>query len=562
MDHHQAEDLGLPRPLISLLADRGLFGRRAIESFLQPKLADLPSPFLMKDMDRATEIFLASLRNNHPVVIYGDYDVDGTCSIALLVTFLRLLNMQASWYLPNRLTEGYGLHVEAIERLAAEINGPALLITVDCGITACQEIEVARSLGFETIVTDHHLPPDDLPPAGAILNPKQQDCGFPFDDLAGVGVAFFFLIALRSRLVENNYWSVKSAPNLKGFLDLVALGTVADVMPLIHTNRILVRAGLEVLAGRSRPGLWALCEQAGINWGRVTTEDISYRLAPRINAAGRLGTPDLAVQLLVCKTATRAVELAAALEEANNQRKKIAAQALEKAISLGRKQVEDQVSALVLNDSWHAGIVGIVAAQLVDLYRIPVIIFADDQSGAPDQLKGSGRSVPGIHLYETLKECEEYIEQYGGHKMAAGLVIQRDNLENFTHAFRKSVARSMKTKANCHTEHLEVEADYRAENNDIFETDFLEQYLKLEPFGEANPEPIFRLDNPRLFNISTIREHLRFMLAAGDKTLSGIGFGLGEHEEVAAHPATLYFKLKNITFRGVARWEIHMVSIS
>lgn len=553
-----SRELNLPSAFLMLMDRRGLTTREDIIRFLYPKLTDLPSPFLMKGMEAAVELFLATLRHNHPVVIYGDYDVDGTSSTALLVTFLRHhLNIQPVYYLPNRLQEGYGLHAAALKKLATKVTMPALLVTVDCGIAATREIALAQEMGFKVIITDHHLPPPELPGAEVILNPKQTGCSFPFTELAGVGVTFFFIMALRSRLVREGFWNRKNAPNLKTFLDFVALGTIADVMPLTGTNRILVRAGLEVLSGRSRPGIWALCEQAGLPAGRISSEDISYRLAPRINAAGRLGNPDLAVRLLISDNSTSATELALSLEEINNNRKRVAADALEKALDLCREQLAMRTGALVLHDSWHNGIIGIIAARLVDLHHLPVIIFGDDIAGKSDRLKGSGRSIDGVDLYRTLTKCSEFIEEYGGHKMAAGLVIRKENLEKFTRAFYQSLPKTARKK-NCKQG---LTADYKSINGDIFRKDFLDCYLRLEPFGEGNPEPVFRLDNSSLQNITTVKNHLKFVVRQDNKLFPGIGFRMSHRQHEVRDSSTIFFKLKNTTFRGRERWEIHAIDI-
>ncbi len=557
-----ADDLNLPVPLIRLMGVRGLTTPEDIKDFLYPKLADLPSPFLMKGMKEATRVFIETLRSNRPILIYGDYDVDGTSSTALLITFLRYLNITARWYLPNRLREGYGLHKDALKKLATKVTTPALLITVDCGINANEEVSLAKELGFKVIITDHHVPPTTLPEAEAILNPKQDDCSFPFKELAGVGVAFFYIVALRRMLVESGYWRRESAPNLKLFLDLVALGTIADVMPLVGVNRILVRAGLEVLSSRSRPGLWALCEQAGLPEGRITSEDISYRLAPRINAAGRMDNPDLSVNLLICKTSTKATEMAISLEDVNNERKKVAAEALKKAILLGKEQVKLNPGALVLTESWQNGIVGIVAAKLVDLYKLPVIIFGDDITENSDQLKGSARSVKGIDLYKVLTSCSEFIEKYGGHAMAAGLVIKKKRLSLFTKAINHQLLKITGSKGYGEDDPDHPVADYIPVNGDIFREKFLDSYLRLEPFGEGNPEPVFRLDNPPVHNISTIKDHLKFTLRQHNRNISGIGFFMGDKEKYLRRSPTIVFKLKNTTFRGVQRWEVHVINIS
>jgi len=283
-----AQRFDLPEPLAELLCERGFSDIEAIRSYLEPKLAGLPSPFTMAGMDKAVELILEAVAMRHQVVIHGDYDVDGITATSLLVDFLGKLDLDVISHVPNRMKEGYGVNLNSVQVMAEKVKMPALLITVDCGITSVDEVRKAKELGFKVIVTDHHEPGKYLPQADAVINPRQADCGFEFKSLAGVGVVFFLLMALRRRLVEAGFWTRKSAPNLKEYLDLVALGTVADVVELQSVNRILVKAGLEMISARTRPGIWALCEQARIGEGAlVTSEDIAYRLAPRINAAGR-----------------------------------------------------------------------------------------------------------------------------------------------------------------------------------------------------------------------------------------------------------------------------------
>ena len=345
--------------------------------------------------------------------------------------------------IPNRLEERYGLSRHSISRLIDQLDNPArggVLITVDCGITAIEEVEYARQQGLEVIITDHHEPQTDLPQAGAIINPKQADCLFPFSQLAGVGVAFYLVMALRRAFTEHGIFDGTQL-NLKKYLDLVALGTVADVVPLVGVNRILVRAGLEVLSEKQRPGVHALCERCGIADREILAEDISYRLAPRINASGRLGEPEIGVELLLAQTSQTAQDPADALDQFNVERKTLELDALE-AIE---KQCNELIAAgreglAIYQEGCHPGVLGIVASRIAERYGRPVIIFTDEQVGSDStSLKGSGRSVAGIHLFDLLEQCKEFISQYGGHAMAIGLTIEQANIQDFAELFNMQV---------------------------------------------------------------------------------------------------------------------------
>ncbi len=555
-----ASELDIPLLVARLLCQRGMTSVRAAEDFLYPRLDSLPSPMAMKGMNRAVELILHHFKQKSPVLVHGDYDVDGISATVLLTDFLRRLGLQTSYHLPDRLREGYGINERSLRELAGRISRPALLITVDCGISAVAETALARELGLDVIITDHHEPPPVLPPARAILNPKQLDCGFPFAGLSGAGVAFFLVMALRSRLVEEGVWSRDTAPNLKEYLDLVALGTVADVMPLAEVNRILVRAGLEVLTARKRPGIWALCERIGMASGRITAEDISYRLAPRLNAAGRLGRPEIAASLLLCPDVDQALTLADRLEEANSERRRLESEVISEAFAECESLVTAGYQSLsIYGKEWHPGVIGIVASRVASRFRRPAIVFTDDTDPAPDRLKGSGRSIRGLNLYEALKQCADLIDQYGGHAKAIGLTIHRQDLD----AFRKLFDRAVRANGILEqSRQVVIDLCLDGGDSEIFSSRFMTAYQNLEPFGEGNPEPVFLARDQKLHNLSLVREHLKFTVRGSQSAIRGIGFGLANRIEVASGPVNLFFKLRNSSYRGREFLEVHAVNIS
>lgn len=550
-------DLEIPLILAELLYQRGYVTADAAKSFLEPKLADLPSPFGLKGMRNAVELILEAVASRRQVVIHGDYDVDGITATVLLVDFITKLDLEVIYHLPNRMTEGYGLSMKSVAQLAEKITMPALFITVDCGISATEEIQYAKELGFKVIVTDHHQPSSELPPAQAIINPKQADCKFECKELSGVGVAFFLAMAIRREMVEQGFWEKKNIPNLKNYLDFVALGTVADVMKLVDTNRILVKAGLEVITARNKPGIWALCERAGIGEGNITAEDISFRLAPRINAAGRLGTPQLAADLLLSREVEEAQDLALALEQANDTRRELEKTALDDAMKQAGQQVDSNRKGLVLfGSNWHPGVVGIIAARVVDRYRLPVLVFTRDTAPDSKKLKASGRSVPGLNLFQVLQKCDNFIVQFGGHPMAAGLTVVSEDFTRFSEEFNNCVCKMMQ---GAEPEGLVIDMTVTAEDN----YEEMAHSLKLmEPFGQGNPEPVFLLKNIRMQKLSRLRDHLRFSLQINGSRIHGIGFFKAALFEVASRPVDLGFKLKQTTFRGRERIEAHAVAIS
>ncbi len=553
-----ARELDVPYPLAVLLWKREIRTPSEAREFLSPQLVNLPSPFLLKDMDSAVSLVLTALRDNWPIYIHGDYDVDGITGSALLARFFQRIGRDTVCYQPDRLTEGYGLQESFIRAKAPYRNQQALLITVDCGISDINEVKIAKELGFKVIITDHHIPGDKLPPADSIVNPHRKDCTFPFPTLAGVGVAFFLAFGIRNGLVEEGMLERDKAPNLKGLMDLTALGTVADVMPLTGINRILVRAGLEVM---NEPDCaWAVAlqkQQQNLVRGTYSSETISYKFAPRINAPGRLGQPELSFDLLSNEDPLECLELAEQIEGLNQQRRDLEAEAIDQVIAECEQQENSGASAFVVYGSFHQGIIGIIASRAVDRFKKPVIIFTDDSSRL-GTVKGSGRSIESVNLHNVLNDCSESIIQFGGHTMAAGLALHKDNLQFFTNQFESVVSKLYVTKD---TETV-INVDYCPELNEVFDHDFLRLYQSMQPFGNGNPEPVFMLDRPDFVKTGTVKNHLTFSVRANDHLYRGIGFGMAEKIKlIKAGPVQLAFKLKKTVYKGEHRTELHAVEL-
>lgn len=563
-----AQELKLPQVIAELLYRRGWTDQKAATSFLSPQLAELPSPAALKGLDAALDILTETIQAGRQVVIHGDYDVDGITATVLLTDFLSKLGVEAIWHLPNRLTDDYGLTMNSVTALAKKVDMPALLITVDCGITSAAEVAYAQQLGFQVIITDHHQPPSEvakIPQADAVINPRQRDCPFPSKDISGVGVAFFLIMALRRKMVEQGFWTKETMPNLRDFLDLVALGTVADVMPLTGVNRILVRAGLEVIAEQGRPGIRTLCKITRTGLGsKVTAENIAFQLAPRINAAGRLGKPQLAAALLLSQGKT-ATHLAQELDQANLLRRELEAAVLDEAVRQAQEQVNKGMESLVLyGKNWHLGVIGIIASRMVDRFHLPSLVFTGDtplyptQEGEVAVVKGSGRSVPGLDLHQALELCHEQILRFGGHAMAAGLTVQEDVFDSFRTLFNQQVQKMERDE-----QQQGIMIDVVLDHQQIKDVqDLVAGLQRMEPFGEGNSEPVFLARNVQLEEVHCLREHLKFSLHLHDIQLGGIGFFMAEQEALAAaNRVDLAFRLKETYFREKKRLDVHAVAI-
>jgi single-stranded-DNA-specific exonuclease len=510
------------RPLAArLLVNRGITTIEGARDFLTPSLQRLHDPFLMRGMAGAVDRLIRAIRAQEPIVIYGDYDVDGITATAVLSWFFRDIGIQVPYYLPHRMREGYGLNAEAVQKLADQ--GTRVLITVDCGITGREEVQLARRLGMDVIVTDHHQVPPTLPDAVAVLNPHQAECAYPAKELAGVGVAFKLVMALRTRLRQETRWAEK-LPNLRRHLDLVALGTVADIAPLLGENRILVRHGLQELTHSHKVGVQTLKRITRISGQDIGPRQVGFTLAPRLNAAGRLAAAKAGVELLLAKDAMRAEKLARYLDSVNRERQAVQAQIYEeaKAALEARGGMDNNWAIVLASERWHPGVVGIVASKLVEEYGRPTVLIGLDG----DTGKGSGRSIAAFHLYNALVACQEHLAGFGGHEHAAGIRIHREQVPAFQESLNR-VASELLSAAEC-SPLLAIDAEVRLDEIDATLLEFIE---RLEPFGEGNPQPVLLARGVEVVGEPTLvgreQQHLRLMLRQGNVSLQGIGFAMG-----------------------------------
>jgi single-stranded-DNA-specific exonuclease len=532
--------------LAGVLYQRGYTSSPAIDAFLAPDLGPGHDPFLLMDMDAAVMRLRQAVESGGHIRIHGDYDVDGVTAAALLVRAFRQLNAQVDAYIPHRTQEGYGLSQQAVER--ASEDGVDVLVTVDCGITALAEARRAKEIGLDLIVTDHHTPLPELPDAVAVINPMRADCDYPFADLSGVGVAYKLACALNPPAL---------GPSLMDLLDLVALGTTADVVPLRGENRVFVKYGLCQL-GRTRwAGLGALIDRVGLRRESLTATQAVFHIAPRINAAGRMTDANGALQLLLTDDDFQAADLARQLDEQNDQRRKADETTLKRALEQIQRQggVEDRRALVLCSSDWHPGVIGIVASRLVERYHLPTVLVAFDG----DVGKGSGRSIDGFDLYNALASCTDHLESFGGHRHAAGLTLLHDNIESFSDAFEE-VARNVLSR-----EELVpvLEVDYEVRLADLT-SDLLNGLKRMEPFGSKNRRPTFIArgvsveGNAR--RVGSDRSHLRFAVGRKPKpALDVIGFRLGERAaELAGGRVDLVFAFEENEFRGIRRPQLRL----
>jgi single-stranded-DNA-specific exonuclease len=530
-----------------VLATRGLADLASAGRFLSPRLEDLPDPFTMKGMEAAVGRLVRAIESGERIACYGDYDVDGVTSTTLLSGFLRAAGADVSTYVPHRLVEGYGLNAAAVQRLAGE--GVRLIVTLDCGITSVAEVAEAARLGVDVVVVDHHTVPVELPSASAILNPHQPGCAYPSKHLAAVGVTFNLALALRRRLRERGrFGSNRPEPNLREALDLVALGTVADVVPLVEVNRLLVRFGLVEIGKARRPGIRALLRVAGVAAGEVTAAQVGFRLGPRINAAGRLDDAGRGVRLLCTSDPATADALAEELDRENRARQEIERQMLEEALADAALRVAAGARGLVLSrPGWHPGVVGIVAARIVERFHRPAVLV-----GVIDGVgKGSGRSIERFHLHDALAACSGCLLKFGGHRHAAGVTIDPGAIAAFCEAFERHAASVLSDDDLIPRTRIEgwVEGamlDERAATD-------LE---RLAPFGAGNPEPVFglRARPSRARQVGAAGMHLKLVLASRD----AIAFQLGDRLALCAGPVEAAVSVGFDDWDGTRRLQLRV----
>lgn len=507
-----ARDLDAPVAAAHVLVNRGVTDEAAARRYLSPDLDDLHDPMLLLDLDRAVERIQRALAERETIFIHGDYDVDGITATFLLTSVLQELGGQVEVRIPHRTRDGYGLSVEAVEDAHQRRCG--LVVTVDCGVTAVEAVARGRELGVDTVITDHHPPPAVLPAAVAVVNPLRPGCAYPFKALAGVGVAF--------KLAEALLRGRGGLERAREYLDVVALGTIADVVPLVGENRVLARLGLERLNQKRRVGLGALMEVAGLAGRPVTSGHVAFVLAPRINAGGRMGNAEQGLRLLMARDSGEAHALAQSLEDDNQLRRRYDEEALEQASRRVESELgwPDCASILLWSEHWHAGVIGIVASRLVERFQRPAVLVAlDGERG-----RGSGRSLPGLDLNAVLGECRDLLDAYGGHAFAAGLTVQRARLPELRARLERLVGERLSREA-C-VPRLSVDAEVHLGECDA---PLLEWLDRMSPHGLDNPEPVFVASDLAVETVGTAAQgrHLRLRVRDGTGSAEAIGFGLG-----------------------------------
>ena len=483
-----------------------------IDMYLNGTLKDLRDPFLLKDMQKIVERIKLAINKKEKICIYGDYDVDGITSITIMYKFLSDLGLDVMYYLPDRLQEGYGVNNEALDKIKKE--GVSLVITVDCGITAIDEVEYAKSLGLDIAITDHHECTENLPSALAIINPKQKDDNYPFKMFAGVGVAFKVLSALAISL------NMESENYLK-YLDIVAIGTISDIVPLLDENRIISKEGLKQIANTKNEGIKAMLRV--INFKDIDSTMVSFGMAPRINACGRMGDASIAVKLLLEESEENAKELAEKLDSLNIKRQEVEKNIFEEAVNTIENEGYKQKNSIVLYDeNWHNGVIGIVASRLVNIYNKPVVLFTKEN----DVVRGSGRCPNGFSLYDALTESKEYLIQFGGHELAAGMSIEEENIPLFREEFEKIVTQNMKDLVQV------IDVDMEVKKSDLG-VQILKDINRIKPYGQSNNTPLFLYKGLKIHSIRTLKEekHLKFTLQDERVLLEALAFSQGARRD-------------------------------
>ena len=499
--------------LATILSNRGINTKEKIELFLKPKRNDFHNPYEMPDMEKAVDRIIKAKENNEKIIIYGDYDVDGITSITVLKSFLKDIGIDAAHYIPNRLNEGYGLNIPAVEKIAQE--GYKLMITVDCGITCIDEINKANELGMDVIVTDHHEVGDELPNAVAVVDCKRKDNKYKCRDLAGVGVAFKLSQALAMKL------GIDEKEYLK-YLDIVCIGTISDIVPLVDENRLISKLGMMLVNQTRNIGLQAILKLSG--YKNIDSTAISFGVAPRLNACGRMGHADEALKLFLSKNINDVNQIANTLNEYNRTRQEIEKTIYESALKqIQEQKLNENKTIVVSGENWHHGVIGIVSSKITEMFFKPSILLCLEDGEA----KGSGRSIPGFDLHDALLKCQNSLERFGGHSMAVGLTLKEEKIPEFAEKLEEEA-----TKAHIEEIIPIIKIDAKI-NLDEVNRQMVESIKMLEPFGEANKMPIFAFKNLKIDSIRALSEgkHLKLTLKDNNTIVSAIGFNMGEYAQ-------------------------------
>jgi len=542
--------LSINTALCKILVQRGVDTFEKAKDYFRPQLSHLHDPFLMKDMEKAVSAILSAIKNNQKILVFGDYDVDGTTSVASMYRFLKKIYKEENidFYIPHRYREGYGVSKMGID--FAKENNFALVISLDCGIKSVELIGYARNLGLDFIVCDHHLPDETLPPATAILNPKQKDCNYPFKELCGCGVGFKLITALCQRLglPENEYLC---------YLDLVVTAIGADIVPIVGENRVLAFYGLQKLNTSPCPGLKALIELSGVQ-KKFSINNVVFIIAPRVNAAGRMDDATKAVKLFIEDDFTKAKEFAEMLHSDNTERKDADTSITEEAFSMISNDAEmaARKTTVVYQSHWHKGVVGIVASRLIEKYYRPTVVL----TGAGNIIGGSARSVPGFNLYEAIHSCREHLIGYGGHFAAAGMTMSAENVNAFSRKFEEIVSATIDPYLLIPEFCIDTEINF----NDINKS-FFNIINQMEPYGPGNLRPLFLTKNVRNANWSKIvkDQHIRFVVKNENKTITGIGFNLSEKFPLLQNnqPIDMVFTIDENEFNGETNLQLKVIDI-
>ncbi len=515
----------LPHALARSLSLRGVRSFDDAHTFFRPTLGRLHDPFLMRDMDRAVARVAAAIRNGERVMVYGDYDVDGTTSTAMLLTFLWSQGVEASYFIPNRFEHGYGLSPAGIDH--AVDRGATLLISIDCGITAVNAVAYANAKGVEVVICDHHTPGPALPEAVAILDPKRDDCDYPFSGLSGCGVGFKLIQGL---LIELGLPPEEAWP----YLDLVAVSTACDIVPMVGENRVLMRAGLKQLCDAPRVGIVALAEKSGVDLGSCTSSRMVFQIGPRINAAGRIADAGIAAELLASTDLEDARRLVDEIEEMNLRRRDLDRQTRDEAFVIAEKLMEDDPMALVVyKPGWHPGVIGITASRVAERFHRPTVLLTS--GGATGSAKGSARSVKGISIYDALAHCSDLLTRFGGHAFAAGLALPIDKVEALRERLPEAVGLSLTSEDDL-TPEIELDAELHLGEVSPRFWSVLKQF---GPHGPDNQRPVFHGRDLRVVGqpstVGAQKQHLRMRVAQDDggPVFSVIGFGLADRSQTA-----------------------------
>lgn len=547
-----SSELGVDPVLSQLLVQRGVHTFEQARSFFRPNLNDLHDPFLMTDMDKAVERVRKAIELKEKILVYGDYDVDGTTAVSLVYSFLRRLTSQIDFYIPERYDEGYGVSYKGID-WAAE-NNFKLIITLDCGIKANEKVEYARGKGIDMIICDHHLPENELPKAVAVLDPKREDCNYPFDDLSGCGVGFKLVQAYSQR------YDIPFE-TLIPLLDLLVVSIASDLVSVTDENRVLAHFGLKQLNGNPREGLLAMIHLSGLEPTHLSIDDIVFKIGPRINAAGRMESGRMAVELLTADDEETAIRIGTEINEHNNERKNIDRRITQEALEMVRSGncLSSGNATIVYNPQWHKGVVGIVASRLVEAFYKPTIVFTQSQEGL---VTGSARSVHGFDLYDAIESCSDFLENFGGHLYAAGLTLKEENLMTFCERIEKSISKAIIPEMQTPV----VDVDARLNFSQITPK-FLRILKQFQPFGPGNSAPVFLTenvyDNGMGRKVGAEGGHLKLELIQESHPyhhISAIGFnmaGFFDHIK-AGNPMDVCYSIVENYYRGTANTQLRI----